>query len=94
MIPRSRYWKIIDDPSVSKVAKIPYLIDQQASHNLCIYLKRKESFQPIMVGEENGELLELSREQALALIRCLLDVMDEVPERTGIEYPGKVITIK
>lgn len=76
------------------LGQIVYLIDQQASHTIQIRLKEKPSFQPLVIGEgSSGPAIELSREQALALSRQLVEACKGLRVYEGIEYPGKVIRI-
>lgn len=73
--------------------KIPFLIDQQASHELVVELSDpKRSYQPIEVYEIGGDPIPLSREQALQLSLALKEVALMCPTaEEHMEYPGKVL---
>ena len=71
---------------------IPYLIDQQASHRLVVGIITKPTYQPIVFGEEGGDPVYLSREQALAAAKALKEMALRVPApEPNIEYPGKLL---
>ncbi len=82
------------DPRYKVIARICYLIEQQASHALIVGIRKQPSYQPILFGEDGQALIELSREQALAaatqLRRAAMQVDDPGDD---IEYPGKVIRV-
>ncbi len=68
-----------------------FLIDQQASHNLIVENRlKKRSYQPIRIYYENeDDILELSKAQAMKLSEMLVKAAEECPDPPKhCEYPG------